>query len=592
MGILNDKMTALANAVREKQFIQAGFKISLDDMVAIIRTMPGYGSVESAETLAADVSAGKVFYTYPGITWVGTMPDTSLVIDGNSVTVPAGRVREDIAVKSGSVVLDGNMITVEEGYVSADELTVPEGTLSQTDTGNTLVVGEGYYKEQTVTVGNAVEGYTITPGTREQIIPAGSYLSGNIAVAGDSELVPENIVSGKSIFGVAGTASAGGTPGGSVGSSADFYKCSSVDEENKTWSGYLAVLVDGMYTYEDVLTTGLSYGAFYTPEIGGVYSADCSIKAGTLYGPEKLLFGATANNSGTGIAASFTTFGREARAYEPYRDDITHDQNYVFTGPTENKTSWSRVVVWDAEYSISPYTVTAYVHNYTSLDDDLTVTAVRVEGSNDFETWDVLGSLEGVNATGIWSIPCSSHDLYKSLRIVFTSAQDGRGAVLWKVDIEGFYKYAGTPDATPYNPKSVESDDYSITCSYSWWDDERPWKAFNFGEDAAFWGSDTSNTGVGQWLAWENKKKAVCIKRYQLWTGDEINDAEGFELQGYNESSGEWETIDSRVTAGADGVKLYGCPSNTSAYKKHRFLCTSMGGGHHFQLTRIAAWTS
>lgn len=52
----------------------------------------------------------------------------------------------------------------------------------------------------------SVPGKTITPSTVDQIaVPSGFVASGDIIVAGDPELIPSNIVNGKSIFGVAGS---------------------------------------------------------------------------------------------------------------------------------------------------------------------------------------------------------------------------------------------------------------------------------------------------------------------------------------------------------------------------------------------------
>lgn len=51
---------------------------------------------------------------------------------------------------------------------------------------------------------------TYTPGTADQTIAAGQYLTGPQTIKGDANLLPENIVSGKSIFNVEGTAETGG----------------------------------------------------------------------------------------------------------------------------------------------------------------------------------------------------------------------------------------------------------------------------------------------------------------------------------------------------------------------------------------------
>lgn len=51
---------------------------------------------------------------------------------------------------------------------------------------------------------------TITPGTSDQTIPAGGYLDGAQTIKGDPNLVSENIVAGKSIFGIQGSATTGG----------------------------------------------------------------------------------------------------------------------------------------------------------------------------------------------------------------------------------------------------------------------------------------------------------------------------------------------------------------------------------------------
>lgn len=59
---------------------------------------------------------------------------------------------------------------------------------------------------------------TITPGTSDKTITSGKYLDGTQTIKGDANLKPENIKSGVSIFGVAGSLTAGASlPNGSSG---------------------------------------------------------------------------------------------------------------------------------------------------------------------------------------------------------------------------------------------------------------------------------------------------------------------------------------------------------------------------------------
>jgi hypothetical protein len=55
---------------------------------------------------------------------------------------------------------------------------------------------------------------TITPGTANQTaVAANTYVGGAVTVAGDANLIADNIVNGKTIFGVTGTATTGGDTG-------------------------------------------------------------------------------------------------------------------------------------------------------------------------------------------------------------------------------------------------------------------------------------------------------------------------------------------------------------------------------------------
>jgi hypothetical protein len=70
---------------------------------------------------------------------------------------------------------------------------------------------------------------------------------------------------------------------GGVATGCDYYKCASVDTVNKTWTGYKAVLTDGVYTFEENATTGLEYSNGYIPVVGGIYDQNTTVKVTKLY---------------------------------------------------------------------------------------------------------------------------------------------------------------------------------------------------------------------------------------------------------------------------------------------------------------------
>ena len=73
-----------------------------------------------------------------------------------------------------------------------------------------VTVPKGYYGEslsiEEDTSLSVQAGKTVTPSTKLQIaVASGRYTIGAVYVSGDADLIPENIISGKAIFGVNGT---------------------------------------------------------------------------------------------------------------------------------------------------------------------------------------------------------------------------------------------------------------------------------------------------------------------------------------------------------------------------------------------------
>lgn len=110
------------------------------------------------------------------------------------------------------------------------------------------------------------EPQTITPGTTDIIKPAGIY-DGNITIQGAADLVPANIVEGKSIFGVVGTNNGKRSASGTVTSSVN---SSSFSEDGTN------------ITTPYVTVTGLAF----TPRMILVYDGNKKL---TIYSPNDLL---------------------------------------------------------------------------------------------------------------------------------------------------------------------------------------------------------------------------------------------------------------------------------------------------------------
>lgn len=137
----------------------------------------------------------------------GTIPtktSSDLTASGKTITVPAGYYASNASKSvstatqaTPSITVDSNGLitasaTQNSGYVSAG---TKSGTMQLTTKAAT----------------------TITPGTSSQTAVAKNvYTTGNITVAGDSNLKAANIKSGVSIFGVSGTAGGGEIKEGTI----------------------------------------------------------------------------------------------------------------------------------------------------------------------------------------------------------------------------------------------------------------------------------------------------------------------------------------------------------------------------------------
>lgn len=134
------------------------------------------------------------------------------------------------------VYLGSNAVDMQGGFVTggASGASLQSKTVSPSESAQTVKADNGYDGLSQVTVNAVSKTYvgsgvtkksaaTYTPGTSDQSIASGQYLSGAQTIKGDANLVAGNIKSGVNIFGVTGTYAGGGSSGGSSNNNIEAY---------------------------------------------------------------------------------------------------------------------------------------------------------------------------------------------------------------------------------------------------------------------------------------------------------------------------------------------------------------------------------
>lgn len=178
------------------------------------------------DATASDVAEGKTFTSTAGLKVTGTAKASAPTLQSKTATPSTSQ--QIITPDSG---YDGlSSVTVESmptaslstPTISVDSAGKITATVQQASSGY-VEAGSKSSTKQLTTKGAA----TITPGTSDQTIASGTYLTGAQTVKGDANLIAGNIKKGVSIFGVAGSFEGSGGSGGSSDNNCEAYHITS-----------------------------------------------------------------------------------------------------------------------------------------------------------------------------------------------------------------------------------------------------------------------------------------------------------------------------------------------------------------------------
>ncbi len=176
---------------------------------ATVTAPAGYYASAASKTITSMTLPTTVATTFSGTTKATVSRSTS----DQYINIPTGYNGTAANYKISAVANGSATPTATLGGTSA-ELTTGTNTLTLTKTiSNTPVVNAGYVSagtagntKVTLTASVTTKGTaTITPGTTDQTITSGTYLTGVQTIKGDSNLVASNIISTATIFGVTGS---------------------------------------------------------------------------------------------------------------------------------------------------------------------------------------------------------------------------------------------------------------------------------------------------------------------------------------------------------------------------------------------------
>lgn len=201
-GVPMQEAKTVTPSTSSQTAISSGTYVTGDITVDAIPS--NYVDTSDANATASDIVISKNAYVN-GIKVEGTLKNSFGVNVGEpsygyqAVTLPLGTPRIAISIP---VVNDCVIRSTDNNKAYTNASNFGDATTVDVISGKTFTSESGLKITGTMP---SKEAATFTPTTTDQTIDAGQYLSGTQTIQGDANLIPENIASGVSIFGVTGT---------------------------------------------------------------------------------------------------------------------------------------------------------------------------------------------------------------------------------------------------------------------------------------------------------------------------------------------------------------------------------------------------
>lgn len=341
-------------------------------------------------------------------------------------------------------------------------------------------------------------------------------------------------------------------PGGTSGTSAEYYKCASVSSGASQPKGYNLTM-----SFIDVV----DFDYATEPTVIQLTMTDAT-KTG--------LDREWVSTDGVYTLKKYTSPGEGYISWGLYKDNGNTCTHYISSGLLDQNK-----IATDAEGNSvdqrEPWEI-SQLYSEAGFMDTKTISWVVSEAATGAKTWSGYKAVFDSTA-GTWSFESgvTSGLTYTSVTPVVGNIYSADALVIVSL------LYTGTPTLTsPTGMTSGSSDEWEISASSYYSDKYPPWEAFDGvkGSDVDCWTG--ANGASSWWLQWQNKKKQVLVQRLRIQgtgSGDIAQQAiKSFVLQGSNDGS-TWLDIctASGLTWSSVGYEWKEFTfSNTKSYYYHR----------------------